>query len=181
MNSLPRGAALSPARKPAVPDDFNGDGYRDIAGRGPDRTDGDLITVIYGGPKGADPARRQLIAAPGGGSGIGTERRSVSVVFGTRTGLDTKALRTYRHGFRAIPDRHDFPGRFGGELSLTDTDRNGEIELVVGAPHRDGKEGRLYIFTDAAEELTTKGMRRFTPADLGIAGRKAELGGTLLG
>ncbi|TDC83028.1 VCBS repeat-containing protein [Actinomadura sp. 7K507] len=440
MNSLPPGAAPSPARKSAVPDDFNGDGYRDIAGRGPDRTGGDLITVIYGGPKGADPARRQVIAAPGGGPSVLTERRtrsadfdrdgyadlltlyfnhttpsknttaivyggprgltsrtaalpkatgslaigdfdgngvpdlasttevpgdrhtydprnvvvyanpgadpgkavlsdtergdysvgrslmtgdfngdrrtdlllvasnhldglisdswlelrpgtaeglgptnhlpdeqaegisasysaagdingdgrtdlvttvapetelkgtlavqlatasgfgkprtyknaslgisdslaalrvgdvnadgradvilgsyvaddrsgdrvsgSVSVLYGTRTGLDTKSLRTYSHGFRTIPDRSQAPGQFGEELSLTDSDRNGKIELVVGAPNRDGKEGRLYIVTDPAEDLTAKGMRRFTPADLGIAGRKVELGRALLG
>lgn len=65
MNNLPPGAARPAAGKRAVPADFNGDGYRDIATRGPNESQGDLVTIIYGGPDGADPARRQVISAPG--------------------------------------------------------------------------------------------------------------------
>src|SRR4051812_15545839 len=65
-SSAAASAAAKPKR-PAVAGDFNGDGRRDLVAASPEGSVGDkqqagFVSVVYGGPKGLDPKKKQIIS-----------------------------------------------------------------------------------------------------------------------
>ncbi|MEO3828815.1 FG-GAP and VCBS repeat-containing protein [Actinomadura sp. B10D3] len=105
---------------------------------------------------------------------------AVSVLLGSSAGPTTKGGRTFRQGAEGVPGAASPSDRFGDALALTDTNGDGRSELVVGAPGEDDDTGGLYIFPGtAAGTLTTKGVKHFGSAAVGLDG-KAQLGEYLL-
>ncbi|MBO2446235.1 FG-GAP repeat protein [Actinomadura barringtoniae] len=126
--------AAATKRKPARPGDFNGDGRVDLAIAAPEATvagkgDAGLVSVVYGSPAGADPARHQLITqdSPGvpgdaryqaefGASlagadfdrdgyadlavGTGRAARSIVIVYGGPRGLTSRTVTLTPQGLR---------------------------------------------------------------------------------
>ncbi|MGK5550529.1 VCBS repeat-containing protein [Actinomadura kijaniata] len=121
-----------------------------------------------------------VVGAPREKDGSKREAGMVYVLFGTRSGPTTKGLQRFGQDSRGIPGTAETGDRFGGGLQLTDTNRDGRAELVVGVPGEDKGEGRLYVFDSTTKGLTTKGVKHFGPAQLGIAGKQAGLGANLL-
>ncbi|GAA3796225.1 FG-GAP repeat protein [Streptomyces coacervatus] len=104
------------ANTAAVQDDFNGDGYRDLAVGAPYAANGSVeaagaVVVLYGGP----------------GASVSATRRTVI----------TQAT----SGIPGDPEEYD---RFGGTVADADLDRDGYADLIVGTPDEDvsGKELR---------------------------------------
>ncbi|GAA1587003.1 FG-GAP repeat protein [Actinomadura kijaniata] len=142
------------AKKPAAPNDFNGDGYADIAdgnlyGKVKGTRAAGFVTVVYGGPKGASAARRQILTSPDGVK---------------ETGLFGFALASAdfdRDGYAdLVVSQGKGPGRvlYGGAKGLTsrtvtlpagsfrnaatgDLDGNGVADLVT----THGDDARLYL------------------------------------
>ncbi|KRV48577.1 hypothetical protein AQ490_24555 [Wenjunlia vitaminophila] len=93
-------------------DDFNGDGYRDLAIGTPDatvngRAAAGSVVISYGTPQGIDPARRTVI--------------------------------TQDSSF--IPGAAETSDKFGTSISSGDLDGDGYADLVVGSPGEDISEG----------------------------------------
>ncbi|MFI0962095.1 FG-GAP-like repeat-containing protein [Streptomyces sp. NPDC021080] len=70
---VPTTASTTPSAK-RLHDDFNGDGYPDLAIGAPDTTESGLknagaVSVLYGGSGGLSTARKQVLTWPGHGSG----------------------------------------------------------------------------------------------------------------
>ncbi|MFD0692448.1 FG-GAP repeat domain-containing protein [Actinomadura fibrosa] len=105
---------------------------------------------------------------------------AVTVLFGSRTGITAKGRRTFREDPKDALKANEPHHRFGTAFSLTDTDRNGRIELIVGAPGEHDGEGNLYIFPGTAAGPTVKGVKHIGAAAVGLGGKKIELGGHLL-
>ncbi|MFD0683549.1 FG-GAP repeat domain-containing protein [Actinomadura fibrosa] len=191
----------------AVAGDFDGDGRTDLVARaagGGTRKGGLQVVSLTAGGRGFGKPRRFDDAALGMSGRAGVLRADdvnadgradlivgfynpsdvepgvVSILFGSRSGLTAKGRRTLREDSKGVPGTVRPSDRFGTELSLTDTDRDGRIDLVVGAPGEEGGEGHLYIFPGTAAGPSIKGIRHFGAAALGIGGRKTELGGHLL-
>ncbi|GAA3496209.1 FG-GAP repeat protein [Streptomyces prasinosporus] len=101
-------AAAAPyrgANTPAVQDDFNGDGYRDLAVGAPGAANGQVdaagaVVVLYGSANGATASRRTVV----------TQATS---------------------GIPGAPEEWD---RFGPAVASADLDRDGYADLLVGTP-----------------------------------------------
>ncbi|WP_328872741.1 FG-GAP and VCBS repeat-containing protein [Streptomyces sp. NBC_00287] len=83
-------------------DDFNGDGYRDLA---------------YGGY-----------------NGIGQSGGTVTVVYGTASGLDTAHPKAIHQDTAGIPGSDEEDDQFGASLASADLNKDGYADLVVGNP-----------------------------------------------
>ncbi|HEX2313760.1 MAG TPA: FG-GAP-like repeat-containing protein [Thermomonospora sp.] len=100
--------AEAAAGAPARPFDFNGDGHAEL---------------VIGSPGGA----------VGGRAGAGF----VSVVPGSRAGLDTRRRRVIHQDSAGVPGAAERGDRFGDAIASADFDRNGYADLAVGAPGED--------------------------------------------
>ncbi|MFF7307481.1 VCBS repeat-containing protein [Streptomyces sp. NPDC008137] len=104
------GAAESAATKPH--DDFNGDGYADLAVAAP--------TATVGGKKGAG---------------------YVAVIYGTANGLNTTKRQVFSQNTAGVPGSAETDDEFGGALDTADLDRDGYADLVVGVGGEDTADG----------------------------------------
>ncbi|MET9679363.1 VCBS repeat-containing protein [Streptomyces coeruleorubidus] len=108
--AAPVSAAPTAAERPR--DDFNGDGYADLAVAAP--------TATVGGKKGAG---------------------YVAVVYGTQNGLDTTKRQVFSQSTAGVPGSPETDDAFGSALATTDVDRDGYADLVVGVGSEDTADG----------------------------------------
>ncbi|GAA2222033.1 FG-GAP repeat protein [Streptomyces amakusaensis] len=102
--AVPVSAPPAAKKLPAQPkDDFNGDGYADLA-----------------------------VGVPGGSVGQETAAGYVSVVYGSKSGLNTASKQLLHQGAEGIPGTPRRYEYFGGSLTSADLNRDGYADLVVG-------------------------------------------------
>ncbi|WP_371665278.1 FG-GAP and VCBS repeat-containing protein [Streptomyces sp. NBC_01241] len=107
--SAPATASATPTRAVPAPtprrDDFNGDGYPDLA-----------------------------FTAPGATAGGRTKAGYAGVVYGSKSGLQTSTRQVFTQDSPGIPDTAEAGDAFGSSMVSADLDRDGYSDLVVGAP-----------------------------------------------
>ncbi|WP_430382805.1 FG-GAP-like repeat-containing protein [Streptomyces sp. P10-4] len=100
------GAASAAAS--GLADDFNGDGYRDLA-----------------------------IGAPGAVAGGKAKAGAVVVTYGSSSGISAARRKTTSQDSSGVPGTSETSDRFGTELAHGDLNRDGYGDLVVGTPLED--------------------------------------------
>jgi hypothetical protein len=105
-------APTAPAAAAKLHDDFNGDGYADLAVAAP--------TATVGGKKGAG---------------------YVAVVYGTKNGLDATKRQVFSQSTAGVPGSPETDDAFGSALTTADLDRDGYADLVVGVGSEDTADG----------------------------------------
>ncbi|MFJ8195625.1 FG-GAP-like repeat-containing protein [Streptomyces sp. NPDC096152] len=93
-------------------DDFNGDGYADLAVAAPSAT--------VGGKKGAG---------------------YVAVLYGSASGLRTETKQVFSQNTAGVPGGAETDDEFGSALATADLDRDGYADLIVGVAHEDTAGG----------------------------------------
>ncbi|MFG3275119.1 hypothetical protein [Streptomyces luteogriseus] len=108
-------APFKGANTAAVQDDFNGDGYRDLA-----------------------------VGAPAAANGTVEEAGSVVVLYGSASSVTTTRRTVITQSTTGIPGTAEESDRFGGTVASADLDRDGYADLLVGASGEDvdGAESR---------------------------------------
>jgi hypothetical protein len=103
------------ANTAAVQDDFNGDGYRDLA-----------------------------VGAPGAAHGTVQEAGAVVVLYGSKSSVSTARRTVITQASSGIPGGPEEWDGFGGAVASADLDRDGYADLLVGAEGEDvgGLENR---------------------------------------
>ncbi|MER7477627.1 FG-GAP-like repeat-containing protein [Streptomyces sp. NPDC126510] len=112
--------------------DINGDGYADVA-----------------------------VAAPGEDIGSAVNAGSVTVLFGSASGLKTSGVKSYTQDTAGVPGSAESWDQFGSAVDLTDVTKDGKADLSVGV---DGENstGGLWFLRGSASGLTTSGAQGIT-------------------
>ncbi|WP_405505507.1 FG-GAP-like repeat-containing protein [Streptomyces purpurascens] len=113
--AVPAAHAAPPSATPGTErpsDDFNGDGYADLAVAAP--------TATVGGKKGAG---------------------YIAVLYGTANGLNTTKRQVFSQNTAGVPGSAETDDAFGSTLATADIDRDGYADLVVGVGGEDTADG----------------------------------------
>ncbi|MFD7457666.1 MULTISPECIES: FG-GAP-like repeat-containing protein [unclassified Streptomyces] len=102
--------AKSPTAQPE--DDFNGDGYADLAVAAPEATVDGKVKAGY-----------------------------VAVLYGTASGLSTTNKAVFTQNTAGVPDTAEGGDTFGSAMTTADLDRDGYTDLVVGVAGEDNPAG----------------------------------------
>ncbi|WP_409474519.1 FG-GAP repeat protein [Streptomyces sp. HC307] len=97
------------------------------------------------------------ISAPGNDIDAATDAGTGWVMQGTTTGLTTRGSHTVGQNSPRVPGTPEKGDRFGGALSLIDTNRDGKAELIASAPGEDTNDGAVWVFPAIADDLPTGG------------------------
>ncbi|MGW6909322.1 FG-GAP repeat protein [Streptomyces sp. NPDC054940] len=118
--------------------DINGDGFADVA-----------------------------VAAPGEDIGSAQEAGSVTVLFGSASGLKSSGAKSYTQNTAGVPGTAEAWDRFGSAVDLTDLTKDGKAELVIGV---DGENsaGGVWTLRGASGGLTTTGAKGLVAADISL-------------
>ncbi|MGC0340796.1 hypothetical protein RKD20_005830 [Streptomyces sp. SLBN-8D4] len=115
------GAAAAPHQ---VRDDFNGDGYADLA-----------------------------VAAPDGTVAGRAKAGFVGVLYGSASGLKSSTKQVFSQNTAGVPGGSEAGDRFGSALTTADLDRDGYSDLIVGVGGEDGGAGRVQVVWGGARGL----------------------------
>ncbi|MFF7795164.1 FG-GAP-like repeat-containing protein [Streptomyces sp. NPDC007991] len=119
--------------------DINGDGYADV-----------------------------VVSAPGEDVGSVKDAGSVTVLFGSASGLKTgSGVKSYTQDTSGVPGSAESWDRFGSSVGLTDVTKDGKADLVIGV---DGENstGGLWTLRGSASGLTTSGAQGITATALSL-------------
>ncbi|WP_217553170.1 FG-GAP-like repeat-containing protein [Streptomyces sp. GbtcB6] len=115
-------ASAAPAK---YADDFNGDGYHDLA-----------------------------TAAPGATVGGKTDAGAVVVNYGSKSGIKASNRTVVTQNSAGVPGTAEKGDEFGSALAFGDLNRDGYADLVVGSQGEDGKAGSVTIVWGSRKGLT---------------------------
>ncbi|MFJ5779023.1 hypothetical protein [Streptomyces sp. NPDC093094] len=96
------------ANTASVQDDFNGDGYRDLA-----------------------------VGAPHAANGTAEGAGAVVVLYGSKSSVSTARRQVVSQNTAGVPGTGEEGDEFGAAVSSADLDRDGYADLIVGAPGED--------------------------------------------
>ncbi|WP_434589633.1 FG-GAP-like repeat-containing protein [Streptomyces sp. A5-4] len=127
--AVPAVASAAPPVAPTRADDFNGDGYADVAFAAPSATVNGKAKAGY-----------------------------VAVMYGSATGLKAASKQVFHQDTAGIPDTAEAGDTFGGSVTTADLDRDGYADLVVGAIGEDtgtvSNTGSLSVIWGGAKGLS---------------------------
>ncbi|WP_055563112.1 FG-GAP-like repeat-containing protein [Streptomyces atriruber] len=130
--------------------DVNGDGFADVAVGVPGE---DIETIADAG--------------------------SVVLLKGSRSGLTGTGAQAFDQSKPGVPGASEKGDKFGSQVLLSDTNKDGKADLTVGAPDEDGTyadSGAVWHLRGSASGLTTTGITSFGPAAVGAPEKDARFG-----
>ncbi|MER6343522.1 hypothetical protein ACWC10_02365 [Streptomyces sp. NPDC001595] len=105
-----------------------------------------------------------VIGAPGEDGRSG----AVTVVRGTTAELDAAHARVWTQNSPGVPGGSETGDAFGTAVRLTDTNKDGYADLLIGAPGENGGTGNLWFLRGSAGSLTATGAKTLSPAATGL-------------
>ncbi|WP_399926339.1 FG-GAP and VCBS repeat-containing protein [Streptomyces kanamyceticus] len=133
--------------------DVNGDGYADIA-----------------------------VGIPGEDIESVADAGSTVLLKGSRSGLTGTGAQAFQQSTAGVPGASEKNDKFGGQVLLSDTNKDGRADLTVTAPLEDGTyadSGAAWHLRGSASGLTVTGITSFGPKALGLSENRVEFGGGL--
>jgi hypothetical protein len=100
-----------------------------------------------------------------GAPGENNDRGQVTVIHGAANGIRTTGNYTYSQNTKGVPGSAEKGDSFGAELTLLDHNRDGRLDLTVGAPGEDKKAGVITTLPGSGKKFSagkshTFGLKR---------------------
>ena len=131
-----------------IPSDFNGDGYAD-----------------------------QAIGSPGEGLGGHGAAGSVTILYGSSSGLSSTGAMRLTAGSPGVAGATGKGFRLGQSIAAGDFNGDGYSDLAVGSPGESAgalvAAGAVHVFYGSASGIVTAGNQRWTLNSTGVAGKAA--------
>ena len=105
----------------------------------------------------------------------------VTVVHGAASGWRRTGNRILSQATRGVPGRAEPGDRFGAAVTLLDHNRDGRLDLTVGAPGENGDAGAISLLRGGGRDVTTTGARTVGIRTLGWPSPAGALFGMTLG
>jgi hypothetical protein len=105
----------------------------------------------------------------------------VTIVRGAASGWSRTGNRTLDQDSRGVPGRAETDDRFGWALSLRDHDRDGRLDLSVGAPGENADSGAVTLLRGGGRGLSSADVRTVGLRSLGLPAPAESLFGASLG
>ncbi|MBZ9645085.1 FG-GAP-like repeat-containing protein [Streptomyces sp. PSKA30] len=110
-----------------------------------------------------------VVGAWGEDIGSARDAGSVTVLFGSATGLKTTGAKSYSQNTSGVPGTAESGDAFGMSVRLLDLDKTGKADLVTGAGY-ENQNGSVTYLRGTASGLTTTGAKSLTAAGAGLKG-----------
>jgi hypothetical protein len=134
------------------------------AGESEDRFGSAVSVCDVNGDKFADVA----VGASGEDNGTAKDSGSVTILFGSATGLKGAGAKSYTQNTAGVPGGSETGDTFGMSVRLVDLDKNGKADLVTGSG--ENGYGAITVLRGAASGLTTTGATSFTARGVSLKG-----------
>ena len=152
-----------PAQKPTVI-------HQDSAGVPGTGETADLFgSALSVGDVNGDKYADVAVGAFGEDNGKAKDSGSVTILFGSATGLKGSGAKVYTQNTAGVPGADESDDAFGMSVRLVDLDKNGKAELVVGLGYENGY-GAITVLRGTASGLTTTGAKSFTAPGVSLKG-----------
>ncbi len=115
-----------------------------------------------------------------GAAGENSAAGSVTVLYGSASGLTTKGATSYTQNTAGVPGGSEKGDRFGERVTLTDHTGDRRADLSVSAPGENSGDGAVWSLRGATTGPTTTGSTSFGPGTTGISTAGAPAYGTAL-
>jgi FG-GAP repeat protein len=152
-----------PAQKPTVI-------HQDTAGVPGAGESGDFFGSAVGvGDVNGDKFADVAVGAFDETNGTAKHSGSVTILFGSATGLKGSGAKSYTQNTPGVPGSNEYGDAFGISVRLIDLDKNGKADLVTGSGYENG-HGAITVLRGSASGLTTTGAKSFTAAGVSLKG-----------
>ncbi|MEG8276495.1 FG-GAP-like repeat-containing protein [Streptomyces sp. AHA2] len=153
-----------PAQQPTVV-------HQDTAGvPGAGEADDAFGSAVSTGDVNGDGYADVVVSAPGEDVGSARDAGSVTVLFGSASGLRTATgVKSYTQDTAGVPGSAESGDRFGSSVGLTDVTKDGKADLAVGVSG-ENDTGGLWTLRGSASGLTTSGAQGITSSGAGLKG-----------
>ncbi|MGV9455819.1 FG-GAP-like repeat-containing protein [Streptomyces sp. NPDC003635] len=136
---------------------------------GADETDDLFGSAVDVGDINGDTYADVVVGAWGEDIGSARDAGTVTVLFGSATGLRTTGATSYHQNTAGVPGTAESGDAFGLSVRLLDLDKTGKADLVTGAGY-ENENGSITYLRGTASGLTTTGAKSLTAAGAGVKG-----------
>ncbi|MEU3793273.1 FG-GAP and VCBS repeat-containing protein [Streptomyces fructofermentans] len=111
-----------------------------------------------------------VVGAPGKNLGSVVDTGTVTVLYGSASGVNTMSgYQFLAQSTAGVPGTDEKGDRFGGEMKLTDVTGDGRADLTVGAFGENEGNGALVYLPSNGTRITTTGARSISPSSIGVS------------
>ncbi|MFG3656683.1 FG-GAP-like repeat-containing protein [Streptomyces sp. NPDC047706] len=129
-------------------------------------------TAVAVGDVNGDKYADVAVGTPGEDNGPAKDTGSVMILFGSASGLTGAGAKLYTQNTTGVPGSNETGDFFGQAVRLTDLDKDGRADLVVGTAY-ENEAGGVTVLRGATTGLTATGAKSFTAAGAGLKGNAA--------
>ncbi|MEV5434157.1 FG-GAP repeat protein [Streptomyces sp. NPDC052701] len=120
-----------------------------------------------------------VVGAPGEDVGTVADAGGVWVLRGSANGVTAAGVKSYNQDSAGLPGTVEQGDRWGGQVRLADTNRDGRSELLAAAPAENTSDGVVWVLPATASGTTADGSWSYGGASLGAPGTDARFGAAI--